>query len=269
MKKVLITAAVAATILTTSIGVYAASNATLGTKISNATVSSKNQLDIAKDISNNHKYIEYTKTTSIRADGSQGMIFEQWDDPKTFDSRIDNILKIDGKVDYTSSYSKDSGKTMVILHRDETGKAVSGKIEAVNQKGADYNNSLLSKRSFAAIKAQYKSDEWTVDGTDKTSDGKTLEKVSKTYKNIEKKGNVKLSTNNASTTTMKEVAYLDLSTGLPTKTELYQEVNGKMNLIDTKVYEFKYIDTAGNIFDTNGVNLKQLPQFNYDENAKG
>lgn len=66
----------------------------------------------------------------------------------------------------------------------------------------------------------------------------------------------------------KEVAYIDATTGLPTKIEKYEEANGTMDLINTNVYEFKYVTSPENLFDTNGVNLKQLPDFNYDENAK-
>lgn len=273
MKKTLITFTLAASLLSISTGVHAVSNANststnnhYSIQLDNTTSESS---DIAKDLTNINKHIEYTKETSIREDGSEGMIFETWNDPKTFNTRVDNIRKINGKVDfYTSNYNKDMGKNIVTLNRDENGNAISGETESVNQAGADYNTSLFSKNTFIAVKEKYASSEWTTDGITKDKDGKILKKVSKTYTVAKIKPTGKDLTKDAQGQ-MKEIAYLDETTGLPIKVELYEVSNNKLNLIDTKVYKFKYINTAGNIYDTSGITLKQLPQFNYNENALG
>ncbi|MBL4931685.1 hypothetical protein [Clostridium paridis] len=68
---------------------------------------------------------------------------------------------------------------------------------------------------------------------------------------------------------MKQVAYLDENTGLPTKIEAYILKNDKFELQDTTLYEFKYIESVGNLFDTSGVKLNQLPEYKYDANAVG
>lgn len=271
MKKILITTAVAAALLTTSMGVYAASNSVKNTNAAPKSVSTTATVsDLAKDISNSQGRIEYTKTATLRADGSEGVIFESWVDPKTHDSRTDNIIKNSpsGANCYTSSYSIDGGRRIVTIQRDASDKALSGNYEDVNQAGADYNNSLYSKyNSFEAIKAQYASSDWKSEGTVKTQDGKTVEKLSKgltlANKVSSKAGNSITKVNG------QEIAYIDKTTELPVKTELYKEVNGSMTLEDTQTYEFKYIDNAGNLFDTSGVNLKELPPFNYDGNSVG
>lgn len=275
MKKTFITAAIAVSLLTTSIGVYAAPNTTSKPNTKPQIESKATELsEIAKDPTNSQGRIEHTKVATLRADGSEGVIFESWTDPKTFDSRMDNIIKRDGKVEaYNSTYTKDSGRTIVMLQRDENGKVTNGEFEAVNQKGAEYNNSLFNKyNSFTALRAKYASSEWTADGTIKSEDGKTLNKVYKTYKSIPTKNAGKLSKAELLAqpkVTIKEVAYIDATTGLPIRVEKYEEANGTMSLINTDVYEFKYVISPENLFDTNGVNLKQLPDFNYDENAKG
>jgi hypothetical protein len=274
MKKTLITFTLAATLLSTSVGAYALSNTNntqstnnqYSTQVENTTSESS---DIAKDPTNANKLIEYTKETTLKADGSEGMIFETWNDPKTLDTRTDNIIRNNGKIDsYNSTYNKDMGKNIVMLKRDENGNVISGKTEAVNQAGADYNTSLFSKNTFATVRKNYASSAWTADGTTQDKDGKTLKEVSKTYT----VSNAKAADKNLTRDTqsqMKEVAYLDEATGLPTKVEIYEINNNKLNLIETKMYEYKYIDTAGSIYDTSGINLKQLPQFNYDTNAVG
>ncbi len=276
MKKTLITFTLAAALLSTSAGVYALSNTNntqqsnnqYAIQVENATSESS---DIAKDLTNSNKLIEYTKETSLREDGSEGMIFETWNDPKTFDTRIDNIIKNNGKVDsYDSTYTMDMGKNIIMLKRDENGNVISGETEAVNQAGADYNTSLFSKNTFDAVRENYASSEWTINGTVQDKGGKTLKGISKTYaiSNLKTAGK-NLTKDSQSQGQMKEIAYLDEATGLPTKVELYEVIDNTLNLVDTKVYEYKYIDTAGDIYDTSGITLKQLPQFNYDENAVG
>ncbi|CUU49688.1 hypothetical protein [Clostridium beijerinckii] len=276
MKKTLITFTLAAALLSTSAGVYAVSNVNNPSTDKQYTIQVENttseNFDIAKDPTNINKRIEYTKETSLREDGSEGLIFESWNNPKTFDTRIDNIIKNNGNVEsYDSTYNKDMGRNIVMLKRDKNGNVVSGETEAVNKAGADYNTSLFSKNTFVAVKEKYASSEWTTDGTVVDKDGKTLKKISKTYAVSMTKPTGKDLTKGAQNQgQMKEIAYLDEATGLPEKVELYEtDNNHKMNLVNTKVYEFKYIDTAGSIYDISGVNLKQLPQFNYNENTVG
>ncbi|MDD7793589.1 hypothetical protein [Clostridium sp. 'White wine YQ'] len=270
MKKVIITATLAATLLGTSVSAYAFSNKNVNpqekpsieTKVSAYS-------DITKDPDNKAGKIEYTKTASLRDDGSEGLIFESWMDPNTLNSRMDNISKNDGKVNfYTSSYTKDKGRSIITLQRDSNGNATSGDYIPVDEKGAEYNNSLYSKNnSFTAIRAQYASSEWTSEGNI-TQDGITLKEVSKSFMGLEKKPALDKS-QAYSKVQMKQVAYLDENTGLPTRIETYILKNDKFELQDTTLYEFKYIESAGNLFDTSGVKLNQLPEYKYDANAVG
>ncbi len=273
MKKTLITFALAAALLSTSVGVYALPNTNNNSVYNdyNTQIGStaSETSDLVSDPTNINKRVEYTKETFLKENGSESLILESWNDPKTFNTRLDNIGKIDGKVNfYTSTYSKDMGKNIVMLKRDENGNVISGATEAVNQAGADYNTSLFSKNTFVAVREKYASLEWTSEGNTVDENGTTIKKVSRAFTN----SNRKATDNNLNAvlqTQMKEIAYLDEATGLPIKVELYEADNNKMNLIETKVYEFKYIDTVGNIYDTSGINLTQLPQFNYDKNAVG
>ncbi len=263
MKKILITTAIAATLLTTSMGVYAASNTNKNADAKPQIVYKANVPAISSDLSNSKGFIECTKITradTISKDTTS--VSMSSNNPINFDSRTHHINKANEELgNYVSEYTKDSGKSLVLLERDANGKPIGSEIQTVNEKAAKYNNSLFSKEtSFSAMKANYASNKFTADGTIKTQDGKTLKKVSRTLKGFIK---------GSAETNLKETAYIDEVTGLPTKIELYQEIDGKMNLVNTQVYEFKYVpaDAAEDIFDTNGV--KQLPQFNYERNGVG
>lgn len=275
MKKLLITATLAVALLGTSVVSYANSNTNTAKSSDSqvlATVKDSSS-DIANDPTNSKGQIEYTKIATLREDGSEGVVFETWTDPKTFNSRADNIIKGNPEFESNiSTYTKDGGRKIITIRRDADGNPTEGELIPVNQAGADYNNSLFTRyNSFQALRAQYASSEWTPEETETTEDGKTLKKVSKTYTvNLNKKADGLLYKDlSGEKMTIKEIAYLDVATGLPTKIERYEEVDGKLNLADTTVYEYKYIETAGDLFNTDGINLKELAPFNYDGNGVG
>ena len=115
----------------------------------------------------------------------------------------------------------------------------------LNQAGADYNTSLFSKNTFEAVREKYASSEWTTDGTTEDNAGNPSKKVLMTFTSSDRNTTDK-NINKTFQTQMKEIAYLNEATGLPTKVELYDVNNNELNPIDTKVYEFKYVATIGN-----------------------
>jgi hypothetical protein len=89
---------------------------------------------------------------------------------------------------------------------------------------------------------------WTSVGTEQTTDGKTLNKLSaeiyQSYINDTTQANMKL------------IEFIDQATGLPVKEELYEDSTGQYKLFSSDTSEYKYIKDDGTIFKTDiGVTL--------------
>lgn len=264
MKKTIIVAAIAA-VMVTSISSYAATN--INQKASNESTQNLAVESNGAEVTNNQEKsngnIEYTKMTyTTEKDGSSD-ITETWVNPKTFDFRQDIIRSSvesesevqktdDAKKDaekkkaaaanapkYTSTYIENSGKHTVNIIRDDNGNPIKGNEDDVTQEEANSEVQIIQKnQTFAALKSLYANPaDWKDEGTETTSDGKVLKKISSGDKNGEEM----------------HLLYLN-EDGLPVKSELY--INGQLAGVGTM--EYKLIQDDGKIFDTSGVQLEPL-----------
>lgn len=264
-KSRMLTGIIAATVVISgSIGAIAYATNGIDTVQKNVLLSEKSTVAVDSQntpdqtLNNVQGTIEYIKTTHIKtADNSfdfeKNFIEETWQDPKTFENRADfKIMGGDNKLtDFHSNYLTNDGK-IITIQRDDNGAAVSGTIAQNPKFVADKNLSHLQRSSFASIKENFLKQDWTKqdwkeEGIENTADGKTLKKLSKTYKTASPE-NIQVDT--------KLVAYLDETSGFPVKEELYQDVNGSMKMIWYDTYEYKYVNNDGKLFDTTGVELK-------------
>lgn len=205
--------------------------------------------------------IEYRKTTHTITENDKfsdgnSFIEETWLDPKTFENREDCKI-ISGEnsfTDFHSTYLKDNGSEIITIQRDQNGNAVSGTSTKMPKMIADKNFTQVTKyNSFANSKGVAALPIWKDEGIEKTSDGKELKKLSQTYMSSNP-DNVQVKTN--------IICYIDMATGFPVKEELYQSVNGTMKLIWYDTDEYKYVNDDGKLFDTSGVELKELSIYN-------
>jgi hypothetical protein len=265
MKKTILGAAVIA-VVATSISTYAATDfqrnaSRKGTQV--AVEGSKEQVQ-----NNTVGNIEYSKTTFRSEENGSTSVNETWLNPKTFDFREDinrfgevasvkevpetNSSEKDDAMakkealiartenpKYTSTYQENVGKHIVNIIRDEKGNAVNGNEYEVAEENANTDVQDIQKnRTFAGIIASYTNPSvWKDAGTETTSDGQKLKKVSSGDINGEEM----------------HLLYLN-EDGLPVKVELY--LNGK--LVGVGTTEYKLIQDDGKIFDTSGVKLEKL-----------
>ncbi len=212
--------------------------------------------DLAQKLINSQGTIEYTKTIHTitgedKFSGDKSFIAETWLDPKTFENREDCKI-ITGEnsfADFHSTYLKNNGLEAITVQRDENGSAVSGTITKMSEDAAYKNFSIgIKLNAFASIKERSSLPDWKAEGTEKTSDGKELKKLSQTYMSSNP-DNVQVKTS--------LVYYVDTATGFPVREELYQEADGTMKMIWYDTYEYRYVDNDGTLFDTDGVQLKE------------
>lgn len=220
------------------------------------TKDSAQESNYAQTIIDSQGTIEYTKSTHTITENDkfsdeESFIAETWLDPNTLENREDCKI-ISGENNFTafhSTYQKNNGSNIITIERDQKGYAVSGTITKVPQETADKNFSSRTKlNTFASIKERSSLPVWKDEGTQKTPDGKELKKLSQTYM-CSNPDNVQVKTN--------LLYYVDTTTGFPVKEELYQDINGTMELIWYDIYEYKYINNDGKLFDTSGVELKE------------
>lgn len=235
--------------------------------------------------------IQYNKVIATNSNGNQ-LITESWYDTNTTNRRIDTRIifkeatsltpsnsdkeKGNGESNlYNSIYLIDHCKKIIQIIRNLDGTPNSGTITEYSDRVAEYNDSLNSKSNkengnFDAIKAYYVGSEWKLEGTEKSADGKTLKKLSKTNKYLESKELKKKETltnykNNFKYSNSIEYAFIDETTGLPVKTEIYVEIDGKMILQTTSTYEYSFMkDADGSIFNTSSVKLEVQPIVDFD-----
>lgn len=221
---------------------------------------------LAQAVIDSQGTIEYRKTTHTITENDKfsdekSFIAETWLDPKTLENREDCKI-ISGENDFTdfqSTYVKNNGSEAITIQRDQNGNAVSGTVTKLSQKAADKNFLVIKYNSFAASKAIASLPEWKNEGIEKASDGKELKKLSQTYMNSNP-DNVQVKTD--------LVCYIDTATGFPVREELYQDVDGTMQLIWYDTYEYKYVNNDDKLFDTNGVELKELSIYKQDVDSQ-
>lgn len=266
MKKTIIVAAIAA-VMVTSISSYAATN--INQKASNESTQNlaveSNSAEVTNNQEKSNGNIEYTKMTFTTEKDGASDITETWVNPKTFDFRQDIIRSSveseseipktgDAEKDamnakkmaaagnapkYVSTYFENSGKQIVNIIRDDNGNPIKGNKDDAPQEEANSNVQNIQKnQTFAAMKSLYANPaDWKDEGTETTSDGKVLKKISSGDKNGEEM----------------HLLYLN-EDGLPVKSELY--INGQLAGVGTM--EYKLVQDDGKIFDTSGVKLEPL-----------
>lgn len=216
--------------------------------------------NLAQAILDSQGTIEYRKTVHTitekdKFSDEKSFVSESWLDPKTLENREDcKILSGENETtDFHSTYIQNNGSDAITVQRDLQGNAVSGTITKLSEGGANKNFLAVTQyRSFAGIKEGLAVSAWKDEGVEKTSDGKEIKKLSQTYMNSNPE-NEQVKTN--------LVCYVDTATGFPVREELYQDVNGTMELIWYETYEYKYVNNDGKLFDFSGVELKELPVY--------
>ncbi len=219
--------------------------------------------------------ILYTKTTDIFPDGRISATYEQWIDLITLEKRNDrSYMSSAGEVSNTSFYSLDGAKTFIHIIKDEAGNPISGTITPYSDRVASYNHSLVRQHSdLSAIKEEYNSsEEWSKEGILYDNDGKAYVIQTKNYQTVESKPILESSKKQliksdvVRNINIKESVYIDISTGLPVKKEIYSDIAGEPVLIQTHLYEFRYLNSDESIFDTTSYELDALPLVDFDPN---
>ena len=219
--------------------------------------STAQESNLAQTVIDSQGTIEYTKSTHIITENDKfsdekSFVVETWLDPKTLENREDCKI-ISGENDYTdfhSTYQKNNGADIVTIERDQQGNAVNGTITKISQEAAHKNFTFgIKLNSFSSIKERSSLPEWKDEGTEKTSDGRELKKLSQTYM-CSNPDNVQVKTN--------LLYYVDTATGFPVREELYQDVDGSMKMIWYDTYEYNYVNNDGKLFDTSGVELNEV-----------
>lgn len=192
--------------------------------------------------------IQYSTETYSRADGSQNFTIERWYDPATKNTRSDlKEYNSDHQVTRNQSLYYLGGNEIIIIQRDlNNGNALSG----TSMTQTDQPILFLkfdAYGGFDSVKAEYATSHWSSIGTEQTADGKTLNKISapinQSYINDTTQAN------------MQRIEYLDQSTGLPVKEELFEDSTGQYKLFSSNTYENKYVTDDGTIFKPDNIAL--------------
>lgn len=192
--------------------------------------------------------IQYSTDAYSRADGSQNFTFTRWYNPETKDMRSD--LKEYNSAHQVTRYQSTyylNGSELIIIQRDvNSGNPLSGTISNRADQPEIFQK-YDSNRGFDSVKASFTNSRWTSVGTEHTSDGKTLNKISaeiyQSYINDTTQANMQL------------IEFLDQSTGLPVKEELYEDSTGQFKLFSSDTNEYKYVTDDGTIFKPDSITL--------------
>ena len=192
--------------------------------------------------------VEYGKDTYARTDGSQNFTMEHWFNPQTKDLRTDlaEYSSDHQLLRYQSTYYVNGGNDMVVIQRDQNGAPVSGKTLKRTDDSKSFDIIKQKNPGFDSEKENYKAAYWTSVGTERTSDGKTLNKLMNSYQSY---------INDDTQANMQYIAYVDQASGFPVKEELYEDSTGTFKLFSTDTEEFRYVSDDGSIFATDGVTL--------------
>lgn len=192
--------------------------------------------------------IQYSMDTYSGTDGSQNTTIERWYDPATKDMRSD-LKEYNNAHQVTRNQSTYylGGNEIIIIQRDlNNGNALSGTIMTRGDQPA-----LFLKYGgfggFDSTKAEYTTSHWTSIGTEQTSDGKTLNKISapinQSYINDTTQANIQ------------RIVYLDQATGLPVKEADYEDSTGQYKLFSTFTNVYKYVTDDGTMFKPDSITL--------------
>lgn len=196
------------------------------------TSDSGNQIALAAATNIDNLDLEYIKIKT--PDGHS----EHWRDLKNLEERADTY---DAKGNIVNKIIvKDNGKRVISIGFEN------GKPEALTwvlpDNISNINKDNLSKSLLQEVKNELHKQKWQDKGLAKLADGKTVRKIESTFEDAI------------------EVVYIDESTSFPVKRELYKKQNNQLRLLETRTEEYKKVSgNSGEIFNHNGVELKEIP----------
>ncbi len=192
--------------------------------------------------------IQYSKGVYTRADGSQNVTYERWYNPETKENRSDcHEYSSDGQlIKFQSTYLTNGGNDLVIIQRDNNGEPLSGTIMKKSDQPAIFEKLEMNLDNFASDKEYLNSDAWTSIGTETTSEGKTLNKILKSYQSY---------INDTTQADMQLIEFIDPDTGLSAKSELYENSTGENKLFSSETDDYGYVTDDGDLFKTDIVTL--------------
>jgi hypothetical protein len=265
MKKILIIAIVVAALVFTLIYTFAAGKKTV------STAQTVNPVVVSTAFPTAEKTAVYTQTanaavistavqadiifakkTSYNPDGSIALVEETWVDPKTHDKRLDFIEPIKGTHTLQrtgGAYVLENGAKYVKVTTDAQGH-LTGII--FNGSPSQFSDMLVSEKQeyINEYKEGTRRAGWNDEGIVKAADGTELKKLSRS-------DNSTMPSDNVQSTTIENV-YLDKDSGLPVKGDISVKKNGVTSLLYTYVYVFDNVSNDGNLFNTNGINLRDM-----------
>jgi|GEM_PF-6338505 len=239
MKKVLIAASVMTTVALSATAALVAANSAI--PLVQPVVVNPQAADSAAVSDNDSLLLQYVKTSIYDAKGNLINAEETWGDPLTYNRRTDSHFKGGGM----SFYSLFNGTTSAKVTRDAGGNVTGGTLVTVASE-----DGVPSGPLYELIAKEYQGPEWKNAGI-AVQDGKELIKVTTDYFSHEG-----TSAENMKKVPVKETAYLDPATGLPVKSEILEEKNGKMVLVYSYTYEYDRKDREQALFDISSMDLE-------------
>ena len=193
--------------------------------------------------------ITFAKKTLYNPDGSIATVIETSADPETHDQRLDYLEPIKGTdiLQRTGgAYVLEKGATYIKVTTDTQGNLTG---DFFNGSPLQFSNMLVGEKQdyVNEYKEGTRRAGWNDEGIVKTADGTELEKLSRTDNSAMPSGEAQLITENV---------YLDKDSGLPVKGDISVKKDGGASLLYTYVYVLENVSNDGNIFNTNGINLK-------------
>lgn len=267
MKKILISAIVVAALATTLIYVFAAVDKTAAdTQAANTAVVSTAFATADKTVANTQTAniavvstavqadIYFAKKTLFNPDGSIALVEETWADPETNDMRLDQIEPIKGTNTLQrtgGAYVLENGSKYIKITTDAQGNLMG---DFFDGSPLQFSNMLVCEKQeyINEYKEGTRRAGWNDEGTVKAADGTELKKLSRT-------DNSTMPSDKVQSMTIENV-YLDKDSGLPVKGDISVEKNGVTSLLYTYVYVFDNVSNDGNLFNTNGINLKDFSE---------
>jgi len=239
MKKVLIAASVMTTVALSATAALVAANS--ANPLVQPVVVNPEASHSAAVSDNDSLLLQYVKTSIYDAKGNLVNAEETWGDPLTYNQRTDSHFK-GGAMSF---YSLFNGTTSAKVTRDAVGNVTGGTVVTVAPE-----DSVPSGPLYELMAKEYQGPEWKNAGI-AVQDGKELIKVTTDYFSHEG-----TSAENMKKVPVKETAYLDPATGLPVKSEIHEEKNGKMVLVYSYTYEYDRKDREQALFDISSMDLE-------------
>ncbi|ANY72887.1 hypothetical protein BBD41_09960 [Paenibacillus ihbetae] len=239
MKKVLIAASLMTTVALSATAALVAANS--ANPLVQPVVVNPQAADSAAVSDNDSLLLQYVKTSIYDAKGNLINAEETWGDPLTYNQRTDSHFK-GGAMSF---YSLFNGTTSAKVTRDAGGNVTGGTVVTVAPE-----DGVPSGPLYELMAKEYQGPEWKNAGM-VVQDGKELIKVTTDYFSHEG-----TSAENMKKVPVKETAYLDPATGLPVKSEILEEKNGRMVLVYSYTYEYDRKDREQALFDISSMDLE-------------